>query len=183
MDKVQRKSKELLSKFLQEDKIGLKKQFILGSVIAIFIATSPFLFYLYDYVPSSKIWKTFLFTYHSGYFENAKTAMWMLTSKIIPLLFLMVWFLTCRQWWYHSLLVPIVMYIYQIAVAIQQDTNLDEFDLIYMVPIMAIIVPSIYLIRARVFNKINDAGKTYEELEQEFMITPTTFWGKMKQYF
>ncbi|MCK7591022.1 hypothetical protein M0G43_10595 [Subsaxibacter sp. CAU 1640] len=183
MDKEQHKLKEHLLKSLREDKKVLKKQFILGSVLAIFIATSPFLFYLYEYVPESKVWDTFLFTYNSGYFENTKTAMWMLTGKVVPLIFLIIWFFTCRQWWYHSLLVPIIMYVYQIAVAIKQDTTLDEFDLIYMVPIMALIVPSIYLIRARVFNKLNDANKTFEELEEEFMIKPTTFWGKVKQYF
>ena len=58
-----------------------------------------------------------------------------------------------------------------------------NFELIYMVPIMAIIIPSIYLIRARMFNKINDADKTMQELEEEFMIKPTSFLGKVKQYF
>ena len=48
---------------------------------------------------------------------------------------------------------------------------------------MAIIIPSIYLLRAQMFNKLNTAGKTMEELEAEFMIKPKTFWGKIKQYF
>jgi hypothetical protein len=33
------------------------------------------------------------------------------------------------------------------------------------------------------FHKINDADKTLEELEEEFMIKPKTVWGKVKQYF
>ncbi len=33
------------------------------------------------------------------------------------------------------------------------------------------------------FNKINYADKTMEELEAEFMIKPKTLWGKIKQYF
>lgn len=48
---------------------------------------------------------------------------------------------------------------------------------------MDIIIPSIYLIRAQMMDKLNDASKTLEELEAEFMIKPTTFWGKVKQYF
>ena len=52
-----------------------------------------------------------------------------------------------------------------------------------MIPVMAIVIPSIYLIRARIFNKINEASKSLEELEEEFMITPKTFWEKIKQYF
>ena len=33
------------------------------------------------------------------------------------------------------------------------------------------------------FNKLNDADKTMQELEEEFMYKPLTFWGKVKQYF
>jgi hypothetical protein len=76
------------------------------------------------------------------------------------------------------------MYIYQIASVFNDDNKyVDEFQLLYLVPIMAIIIPSIYLIRAQMFNKLNDANKTFEELEEEFMIKPTSLWGKMKQYF
>jgi len=48
---------------------------------------------------------------------------------------------------------------------------------------MAIIIPSIYLIRARMFNKLNDASKTMEELEEEFKIKPKGIFGVLKEYF
>ncbi|WP_157487244.1 hypothetical protein [Gelidibacter algens] len=48
---------------------------------------------------------------------------------------------------------------------------------------MAIIVPSIYLVRAKIFNRINDAGKTMQELEDEFRIKPKGFFDKVKEYF
>ncbi|WP_299520357.1 hypothetical protein [Winogradskyella sp.] len=148
------------------------------------IALSPYLFYLYESVPETQIWDTFLFTYDSKAWGDANYVMWVLTGKLVPLLYLFVWFFTCRHWWYHTILVPIVMYIFQITVMLNEDTEyMDEFQIIYLVPIMAVVVPSIYLIRAKMFNKINDANKTLEELEEEFMIKPTTFWGKVRQYF
>ena len=183
MDKQQLKLKDLLLKSQLEDKSSIKKRFFLGSVLATLIAGSPFLFYLYNYVPPTADWETFLFTYHSGYYENAQTAMWMLTGKLITLLFLIIWFFTCRHWWYHALLVPIIMYIYQVVIAIYQDTTLDEFDLVYLLPLMALVIPSIYLIRAKVFNEINDANKTMQELEDEFKIRPTGFMNRLKEYF
>lgn len=110
--------------------------------------------------------------------------MWILTGKLIPFILIVIWFFTNRHWWYHALLVPITMYLYQIIGLIITDTGyIDEFQLIYMVPIMSLIIPSIYLIRAKMFNQLNDASKTLEELEEEFMIKPTTVWGKVKQYF
>tara|TARA_R110002033_G_scaffold13336_2_gene39826 strand:+ start:9009 stop:9239 length:231 start_codon:yes stop_codon:yes gene_type:complete len=76
------------------------------------------------------------------------------------------------------------MYSYQIFGTLRQDSNyVDSNQLIYLIPIMAIIVPTIYLIRAQIFNKINDATKSLQELEDEFKVTPKTFWDKIKQYF
>jgi hypothetical protein len=33
------------------------------------------------------------------------------------------------------------------------------------------------------FNKLNTANKSMEELEDEFKIKPTTLWEKIKLYF
>ncbi|WP_223034478.1 hypothetical protein [Hanstruepera marina] len=183
MEIKQQKSTEGKLKFRQTDKKN-NKVILKGSLIATFIALTPYLFYLYESVPDVKVWNTFLFTYESKVYESAHVVAWTLSGKLIPLLLLLIWFFTCRHWWYHVLLVPIVMYTYQTISFITSDTGIfDEFQLLYLVPVMAIVVPSIYLIRARMFNKLNTANKTLEELEEEFKIKPTTFWEKVKQYF
>lgn len=180
MDKVLHNWKDVKSRFQHTDKRGV----IIGTFVAIFLATSPYLFYLYEYAPDGLEWDLTFFTYRSLGFNDVRTSMWMLTGKIIPLTFLIIWFFTCRQWWYHALLVPISMYVYQIAAIFNDDNQyFDQFQLLYLVPIMAIIIPSIYLIRAKMFNQLNDADKSFEELEQEFMLKPTTFWDKIRQYF
>jgi hypothetical protein len=160
------------------------KIIISGSVIATIIAVSPYLYYLHESVPDTKNWSTFLFTYNSSYYESAFIGIWVLTGKIVPLYLLIIWFFTCRHWWFHVLIIPIAMYAYQTFDVLNKDVRyFDANQLIYMVPIMAIIIPSIYLIRARIFNKINEANKTLEELEEEFKATPKNFWEKVKQYF
>lgn len=183
MDNKQQKSKELNLKSHLEDKKS-NKSLIVGSLIATFIALSPYLFYLYESVPQQQVWDTFLFTYDSKSWGDANLAMWILTGKIIPLILLFIWFFSCRHWWYHALIVPIAMYTYQILVFLNADLSyLDEFQLIYLVPVMALIIPSIYLIRARMFDKLNTANKTMEQLEEEFSVRPKTVWAKIKQYF
>jgi hypothetical protein len=157
---------------------------VLGSIIATFIAVSPYLFYLYESVPDTKIWDTFLFSYDSGSWDSANFAMWVFTNKVIPLFFLIIWFFTCRHWWYHVILVPIAMYVYQIFGIFNGNISyIDEFELMHLVPVMAIVVPSIYLIRARIFDKLNTIDKTMQELEDELMIKPKGVWEKIKQYF
>lgn len=158
-----------------------KKSLVLGSVVATLIAITPYLFYLHESVPQTKEWSTFLFTYDSGFYENAQVAMWIVTGKAIPLFLLFIWFFTNKHWWYHVLLVPIAMYIYQINGTLIEDLRVDSNQLMYLFPIMAIIIPSIYLIRARIFNRINK--KTMQELEDEFRIGPKGFFDRLKDYF
>jgi len=180
MEKLQQRLTEKNSKSRQTVKSSFKQ----GTLVALVIASIPFLFSLYESVPSTKVWNTFLFTYDSKSWENANLVMWIFTSKAIPLLLLLIWFFTSRHWWYHALLVPIVMYLYQIfSLFFEDQGGLDELQFLYLLPIMAAVIPSIYLIRAKVFSKINYADKTMEELEEEFMIKPKSVWGKVKQYF
>ncbi|MCR8667629.1 hypothetical protein NO995_08045 [Aestuariibaculum sp. M13] len=157
---------------------------IIGSIIATLIAITPYLFYLYESAPDIQVWDTFLFTYDSKYYGSIFVLAWTLTGKVIPLYLIFIWFFTCRHWWYHVLLVPIAMYAYQIFITLNDDLDyVDSNQLIYLIPIMAVIVPSIYLIRAQIFNKINNADKTMEELEDEFKMTPKNFWDRLRNYF
>ena len=180
MSNKQLSEKTPLQKYPQQD----NKSLLVGRIVATLIAITPYLFYLYESVPDKQVWDTFLFTYNSGFFENANTAMWILTGKMIPLYLLFIWFFTCRHWWYHVLIVPIAMYSYQVIVSLNDDLNyFDSNQLIILIPIMAIIIPTIYLIRAQMFNKVNSANKSMEELEDEFKMSPKNFWGKIKDYF
>ncbi|WP_236778450.1 hypothetical protein [Pseudalgibacter alginicilyticus] len=160
------------------------KNLVIGSIIATLIAISPYLFYLHESVPDVKVWHTFLFTYNAGHYDSASIAIWVLLGKLIPLYLLFIWFFTCRHWWYHVLIVPISMYAYQTFDVLNKDIIFfDANQLIYLFPIMAVVIPSIYLIRARIFNKINETTKTMQELEDELKVSPKSFWEKMRQYF
>ncbi len=171
-------------KFQLTDKKIFTRNIIIGSLLATFISMTPFIFYLYELVPQSDIWETWLFTFKGGFYGSAQVAAWTLMMKVIPLALLIIWFFTCRHWWYHSILVPIAMYTYQIFGAINQEIDyVDEFQLIHLLPIMAIVIPSIYLIRAKIFNSINTINKTTQQLEDELAYKPKDIWEKIKQYF
>lgn len=168
------------SKFQHTD----KNNFIKGSIIATIIALTPLLFQIYKSVPKTKVWDTFLFTYNSAYYEDANVAFWVLSGKLIPLILLIIWFFTCRHWWYHAIIVPITLYIYQAINAINDDiVFFDEVNFLDLLPVMIIIIPSIYLVRARIFYKLNTVNKTTQELEDELAFKPRTIWEKIKQYF
>lgn len=174
--------KKTLQEYQVED--NKRGKMLLGSIIATLIAITPYLFYLYESVPQQKFWSTFLFTYESKGWENAYIVFWVYMSKLIPLFLLFIWFFTCRHWWYHTLLVPIAMYVFQLFMVINDDILfVDSFEIIYIIPMMIIIVPSIYLIRARIFNTVNNVDKEQQDLEDELKIKPDNVWKKISNYF
>jgi|TARA_R100000789_G_scaffold91126_1_gene88991 hypothetical protein len=137
-----------------------RSKFLLtGSILGLIIAFSPYLFYLYEIFPNGPVWETSFFTYRSNYYEDVLTAAWTYLGKIVPLLLLFIWFFTCKHWWYHVILVPIVMYAYQLITAIYQDAylNIDPMDtnqLVYLAPFFIVILSIVYLIRIKIFDRI-----------------------------
>jgi hypothetical protein len=131
-----------------------------------------------------KTWDTFLFSYTTVQYYDIQTLVWTLLTQLIPLVLLLIWIFTCRHWWYHAILVPIAMYVYEIITILNDDLTFSGDNLIlYLLPVMAVIIPSIYLIRAQMFNKLNDADKTLEELEEESKVGGKGFFGKLSDYF
>ncbi len=159
-----------------------KNNLIVGSIVATLIAVTPYLFYLYESVPDEKIWNTFFGSYRSGYYESAAIAIWTMMGKIIPLYLLFIWFFTCKHWWYHVLVIPIAMYAYQLFSIINEDIDLmDEYQIMVLIPIMAIVIPSIYLVRAKMFNRLT--SQSMQDIEDEYRLGPRSVWDKVKEFF
>ncbi len=156
-----------------------KNKLIKSTIVAFLIAITPYIFYLYESFPKNRTWETFFFTFESNYYENVRMVGWVCMNKIIPLFLLILWFFTCRDWWYHVLLIPIAMFAFQLIQAINDESeNFDELEIYWVIPIMMIIVPIVYFIRIKLFDKyvynidlekIDAELAEYERKEQEML--------------
>lgn len=136
-----------------------------GSAVALIIGLSPFIFYSYKGLPEGEIWETFLFNFKSEYYKSIYIFGWVFMSKFLPFLLLCIWFLTCKHWWRHVIIIPVIMYVFQILTVLNDDLQyFDVVELWYVFPMMLIIVPFMYLIRAKLFEEIND--ESLEEFEK-----------------
>jgi hypothetical protein len=72
------------------------------------------------------------------------------------------------------------MYVFQLFNILKQNLNADEVEIIYVIPIMMILVPFVYLIRAKIFSQMrqNDLKSFEEELLQK-----RSFWQQLKDLF
>ena len=156
-----------------------RKSLFVGGVIVFCIAISPFLFYTYESFPDSQIWETSLFKIETS-FPSWYSFAWYFTGKVIPLYLLLLWFFTCKHWWHWIILVPIAMYSFQLWGIINQSRDVDEVELYYLFPLMMVLVPAVYLIRAKLFSKVRgtDLKSFEEELRQK-----RSFWQQLKDLF
>ncbi len=51
---------------------GKSRFLLLGSIIAILIAFSPYIFYLYEIFPNGPVWENSFFMYESKYYRKCK---------------------------------------------------------------------------------------------------------------
>ena len=98
----------------------------------------------------------------------------MFFSKFVPLLLLIIWFITNKHWWVHALVIPISVYLFQlIAVVNDSEAYVDEVEFIYTVPIAAVIIAILYFLRSKMslYIKAMDLKKEMDEK----MSTPKKF--------
>lgn len=171
-------NKSTHQQFKSQDK-DKKRYTIGGGIVVLLIAISPYLFYLYESFPTTQSWETFIFNINTNY-PSIQHFAWFLTGKVIPLYLLLIWFFTCKHWWHWIILVPIFMFTFQTWGIVNQSLALDEVELIYMIPVMLIIIPAVYLIRAKVFNRVR--GDDMKAFEEELK-TKRTLWDELKDLF
>ncbi|PKA84098.1 hypothetical protein ATE92_2268 [Ulvibacter sp. MAR_2010_11] len=176
MDKHHNKSTQ---KDYKRHKTDSKNLFV-GGLIVLLIAVAPFVFYSYKGLPNdSQVWETPLFTITTSYYSINAYA-WFIVGKVVPLYLLLLWFFTCKHWWHWIILVPIAMYSFQLWGIFNQNRNLDELELYYILPLMMFLVPAVYLVRAKLFSNLRkDDLKSFEE---ELMLKKTA-WQQIKDLF
>ena len=138
-----------------EQKQKTKRRFTIESLGVFLILITPFVFKSHEYFPATEGPVPFLwFEIDSNGFTEVRTYIWFLLGKIIPLYLLVFWFLTCKHWWYHIILIPICMYAFQIFEAMYLlDEAIDTKNVLWILPICMIVIPFVYFLRLKLFDK------------------------------
>ncbi|MDP5100630.1 MAG: hypothetical protein NWQ09_04825, partial [Nonlabens sp.] len=108
-----------------------------GNIITVAIACTPYIFYSYEIFPVTSVWENFLFTYKSGFYESVNTAFWVILGKFIPFALMIIWFISCKHWWYRVILVPLTMYGFQLLTSLNDDVSyIDKYEMYLVVPVV-----------------------------------------------
>lgn len=152
-----------------------KTSLLLGSLMVILIISTPYLLYFYQNISEDiKSWDTIFGPIKGGYFGSVRMFIYYFFSKFVPLLLLFVWFITNKQWWVHSLIIPISVYLFQlISVVNDSEVYMDEVEFIYTVPFLVVIVVILYFVRSKISIYIQ-AVDLKKEMDEN-MRTPKKF--------
>ena len=145
-----------MSKNLIEKRKKAKRRIFIESIMIILIVTSPFIFKMHEYVtndPNASL--SFLgFEIGKNGFKNVGVFIWVLIGKVVPLYLLLIWFFSCKHWWYHIILIPFIMYAFQIFETIYDSDNyIDTENLLWLLPVCMVIIPTVYFIRIKLIDK------------------------------
>jgi hypothetical protein len=153
-----------------------KHAIAIGSAIAVIMAIIPYAFYYYEALPDW-LWETSMFKRLSlSFADNRLMASWILVQKIVPLILLLIWFFTCKHWWYHTIIIPISLYAFQLYNLFDFSTSyIDSGELYFIVPVVIISLSLSYLARIKIFDKIH--GIDISEIEDGIK-KPSDRWFK-----
>lgn len=161
-----------MAKKLSDFSKKAKRRIFIDSTGVLLIIISPFVFKLHQYLPSNpEATITFLgFVFDSNGFADLNTYAWFLLSKIVPFYLFLIWFFTCKHWWYHIILIPATMYAFQVFEVLYSDDNIvDTRNIIWLLPVCMVVIPLVYLIRIKLYDR-HVHGIDLEAMEAELQI-------------
>jgi hypothetical protein len=143
---------------MKNDKARIRKKLLIEGSLALLISLSVLIFYSYKYIPNSselETWNFFGINFTKNGYNKIYIAIYYYLGKFVPLYLLVIWFITCKNWWYHAILIPIAMYAFQLFIGLygSSSSKVDENELLYLLGVCMVIIPIVYFIRVKLFDK------------------------------
>ena len=149
-------NKQLIKQKSKSYRTLKRTSLILGTVVAVFIAITPYIYYLYQGVPDRKVWDSPFGIITSNFYDSVQVMSYILMGKLMPIFLLLIWFFTCKHWWYHVIIIPILMFTFQAYTVINTDMKFsDSNEFFVLAPIIFLFLIFSYTVRMRVFDKIH----------------------------
>jgi hypothetical protein len=133
-----------------------RKKFFIETFAVFFIIISPFIFKSHQYLSGDPdaILNFLGMTFDRNGFADLNTYGWFLLGKFVPFYLLVIWFFTCKHWWYHAILIPAMMYAFQIFEVVYSVDNIVDTDNIWwLLPVCMVVIPFVYFIRIKLYDK------------------------------
>ncbi|WP_422105538.1 hypothetical protein [Winogradskyella sp.] len=105
--------------------------------ISIILIATPFAYLIYHNSPEGDSWNTVFGTIRAGEFwGDIYSFLYQIVNKAILIIFLSIWYFTNTKWWKFSLLIPIAIYLFQLASVFNDNYQYTEtFEWYHSLPL------------------------------------------------
>lgn len=134
-------------------------------VICVLVFTT-LLWFSHYLIPAEQLWNLGIMEFHSNGFTDVQIFLWFLIRKLIAIIPMTLWFLTCQQWWKYAILSPIILYTYQFWEATQDINALDAAGNIKAFPAIFCVVLFLFVISKAIKYRVQILTM-YEQLTEE----------------
>ncbi len=145
---------------MNSDRKKIKRKILIESFVLILIALTPIFLKAYDFFPGPNNPNAhgpisiLGIEIGSNGFNSIETNIWFYTNKVIPLILLICWFFTSKDWWYHILIIPIATYAFQLfELVFSEDAVIDTENIWWLLPICMAVIPFVYFVRIKLYDK------------------------------
>ncbi|WP_452226931.1 hypothetical protein [Lacinutrix cladophorae] len=135
-------------------------------VVALLILVLPFLFYLYKLAPDTPIWDTGWLLIDSGIWESANLYLWLFCTKLLIIISLSIWFVTCKHWWRYVILVPLIIELFKFSSFYKKSEVIDEIEYLQGLPFIIPVILFILFISKKI-NYYSNYIDLYNEMNNE----------------
>lgn len=118
-----------------EEKFGLKRT--LEVAVFLFLVTMPWILKFYDLAHEGVgRYDLFFFTLWDHGFHDVRTLLWVLSSKLVVVLPVTLWFFTSRFWWKYFLLIPFSIFLVQVFDLFSANGEIAGVEFFLVLPVI-----------------------------------------------
>ncbi len=162
---LENRLKNLNTTVSQRSKRGIPINLLVSSTL---LLTTLFWFIHY-LIPEKQVWDLGIIQVHNNGFLNVRIFVWFLLQKLIILIPLVLWFITCQHWWKYAILSPIILYSFQFWEATQDVSSLDAAGNIKAFPAIFCVVLLLLMISKAIKYRV-EILMMYEHLTEEIEV-------------
>jgi len=143
----------------------------LNLIVVCLLVFTPLLWFIHYLIPENvQELDLGIIQVHNNGFLNVRIFIWFLLQKLIILIPLVLWFITCQQWWKYAILSPIILYSFQFWEATQDVNSLDAagniraFPAIFCVVLLLIVISKAIKYRVEILIMYEHLSEEIEDI-------------------
>ena len=147
-----------------------KSRYRINFIVSSTLVFTTLLWFIPYLIPEKQVWNIGIIKVYNHGFSNVQIFLWFLIRKLIIIIPMVLWFLTCQQWWKYAILSPIILYSFQLWEATQDIVSLDAagniraFPAIFCVVLLLLVISKAIKYRVEILIMYEHLGEEIEDL-------------------